>query len=65
MLEKCIYKGVTPLDNIICNKCNQFLNICNPIITTDDGYSASSECDSYLCDGCCRTDCIYKTLINQ
>lgn len=64
MIDKCIYRNLVHLENFVCEKCNLYLNTCIPIVTTDDGYSACSECDCYLCEGCRISDCIYKTYIN-
>lgn len=58
--DKCIYYGRVPLDNTVCNNCIDFLEACVPIITSSNGYSASSECDRYMCEGCNCKNCIFK-----
>lgn len=63
MLEICIYLDKTPLDNLVCNQCNLFLNTCIPVVISEDGY-AGGECDSFLCEGCSRNECFNKTLTN-
>lgn len=60
LITSCPYVGSVPMDNSICNRCALFMETCLPIVTSDDGYSASSECDRYMCEGCDARNCIYN-----
>ena len=64
MINICFYRGRAPLDNLECMNCSLFLEVCNPIVSTTDGYSGTSECDMYMCKGCIHFDCLYKKHIN-
>ncbi len=56
----CVYKGRTSPYNLVCNKCVEFMETCNPIISSDDGFSSVSECSRYLCEGCNNLECLYN-----
>ena len=58
----CVYKGLMPMDNSVCNNCSLYLETCIPIVSSNDGYSPTSECDKYLCYGCSVITCIYNSL---
>jgi hypothetical protein len=61
MLKTCIYRGHTPMDSVICTKCELFLEVCVPVVQRD-GY-AVGECELFLCESCPH-DCLYKQFIN-
>jgi hypothetical protein len=60
LIKSCPYVGSVPLDNYICTSCSLFMETCIPIVTSDDGYSAPSECDRYMCEGCSAKICVYN-----
>lgn len=65
MLDICVYLNKVPFDNSICNNCKDFQETCQPIIDTIDGYSSTSECDIFLCEGCSHEECLFHSFINN
>ena len=63
MINRCHYYKTTPSDNVSCNRCSLFMDICSPIAEAD-GYAIGSECDCYLCSGCSIMNCIFKSCVN-
>ena len=61
MRSICVYKGSTPQDNAMCNRCPLFLETCIPVAGYD-GYSFG-ECGCYLCEGCWKA-CEFKACIS-
>lgn len=59
MASRCLYTGITPMNNYICNKCSLFLSACIPVASID-GLALGSECDIYLCEGCPVAECYFN-----